>query len=378
MAEGRLAPAPSTPEEHYVSAPLTGADFLSEEFEASIQESITDPIISPESNVENPDSLGPVFLLRERMDSLLAKYREKYARSHAAADYAGYYRDELEIDDVGLTNEQKSALTVSKVYLSALESLGQLGKFIEVNKWVGRKSQDAEDAKVVYLASRKRFQEDVDDYFKIFSQEPEGILSSTYIALQDTVNLARLTLNRQRFVTAETDDHTHVFLGSVLSERAVMISLKKYVHRDTRYGTEDEDKSPTKADVVFPIKGGDMHVQVKMKWQKDIDMKIQPKKKPPHVVVPMKSIRGDLNPGEHARLAEIISAAAERKVIQFQIEEALALSGLKKYRALFRIPKNQFNDWWAETKEVLKEPQAPEPDDVITLQTGVDKLQLAA
>lgn len=193
--------------------------------------------------------------------------------------------------------------------------------------------------------------------------------------MQDTVNLARLTLNGHDFINAQTDDYTHVFLGSVLSERAVKESLQENIHPEARYGTEHEDKSPTKADVVFPISGGDMYVQVKMKWTKDTDLKVQPKKQPPHVIVPMQYMRSNLTTDEHARVTEIISAAAERKAEELRWQKAYAMSGLKKHIALWRIPTGQFKNWWAETKEVIGvEKQALRA----TGQTEVNRIELEA
>lgn len=373
MAAGRLAPAEFSPQEPYVSAPSSAVFYLLDGLEKAAEQSVDDIILDSEAARGEGDYVTAIFGLRQHMSGLIGRYKDQHDRNKTAIDYACYYRDELRTDTPDdLTYDEQSSLMVAQVYLSALETLGQLGIFIETGRWTGRKSEDFADAKLDYLASRKKFQDDVDEYIDHFAEEPSEIL---YPNLIDTVNLARLTLKRRPFVTAEIDDHTHEFLGSVLSERAVMVSLRQHVHPETRYGTEEEDRSPTKADVVFPIPKGDMYVQVKMRWKKESDLKVQPKKQPPHVVMPMTYLRAHLTAEEDAKVAEIISAAAERKNRQLEIDEALALGGLKKYRALAQIPMRHFKEWWEETKDVIKNEPA---DNVVPLQTGVDKVQLAA
>lgn len=376
MAEGRLAPAEITQQEHFVSAPSSADFYFPEGLEQAAQQSVAEIVLESDAAYGEGDSVSAIFGLKDELSPLLKRYREKYEKNSAAADYAGYYREELlGFPSDGLTQDQEAALMVAQVYLSSLESLGQLGKFIETGKWTGQKSQASQEAKVTYLAARKKFQDDVDDYFDHFAAVSS---ESLYQTLVDTINLARLTISGKQFVDAETDNHTHVFLGSVLSERAVKASLQKSVHPGARYGTEDEDKSPTKADIVFPIRGGDMYVQVKMKWTKPTQLKVQPKKTPPHVIVPMQYIRGYLTGQETAKVAEIISAAAERKELQLQIDEALALGGLRKYRALLDIPIMQFRDWWSETKAVVQnDGRLLGDNDVMPLQQGIQEFTQA-
>jgi len=342
------------------SAPLTGADFSYSdnviEFPKKKQpaEILDVLLVNNEGGNPEPDAES-VAGLKDYIQTLLGGQRNRYRRGGVAADYAAAFHHELEIDEAGLSVQQRSALMLARLYLSNVGSLGKLDQFITTNRLYGRKSARAENAKVDYLAARKVLQDDIDRYFDHFEDECDELLLLE--TLMDVGNMARLTLSERPWINAEGDTYTHIFVGSILSERLVKVSLAENVHPETRYGTEEEDKSPTKADVVFPIRGGDMYVQVKMRWKKKVDLKVQPRKQPPHVVVPMQSIRASLTEEEHAKIAEIITAAADKKTRDLQFQEAMALSGLKKYAAIFRIPAQQFKEWWQETKEVIAAPE---------------------
>jgi hypothetical protein len=138
-----------------------------------------------------------------------------------------------------------------------------------------------------------------------------------------------------------------------------------------RYGTPEEDVSPTKADVVWPRPSGDVHVQVKMRWTKPTELKIKPKKKPPHVIVPLESLRTDLRLAEHKKVAEIITDYADRRRFEIRREKACALGGVRKHIELFRITADEFRAWWTETKQVIHEEASSYRS---ALQTGVDEV----
>jgi len=346
------------------SAPLPGADFLYPdnviEFPLPKQPAeVRDVLLDRSDESAERPSLTNVAGLKDYMQSLLEGQRNRYRRGGIAADYAADFHAELDIDEAELSEQQSSTLMMARLYLSNVGSLGKLDQFIVTGRNYGRKSAEFEAAKVDYLAARKVLQDDIDRYFDHFEGKYEEI--QLLESLMDIGNMARLTLNEHLWINAEGDTHTHIFLGSILSERLVKLSLKDNVHPQARYGTEEEDKSPTKADVVFPIKGGDMYVQVKMRWKRKTDLKVQPKKTPPHVIVPMQSMRANLTEDEHTKIAEIITSAAEKKVRDLQFQEALALSGLKKYVAIFKVPAEQLKEWWQETKEVISNPEMEVP-----------------
>jgi len=100
--------------------------------------------------------------LKEYMKGLLDGQDDRYYRNKMAADYGQHYRGELDVDTEDLTYDQHSNLVLAKLYLSSLSSLGELGMFIETNRWMGHKSSAAETAKVKYLTARKVYQDDVD------------------------------------------------------------------------------------------------------------------------------------------------------------------------------------------------------------------------
>lgn len=151
-----------------VSAPPSADFYFDGAFEAAYHQGASDILLESDAAYGEAEHISAIFGLRNHMSGLLDRYRERYDRNNAAAGYSSYYRDELvEIGGQNLSYDEKSAVILGKVYLSTLGSLGQLGKFIETGKWTGRKSADSERAKVAYLASRKEFQEDVDEYFTI-------------------------------------------------------------------------------------------------------------------------------------------------------------------------------------------------------------------
>jgi hypothetical protein len=357
------------------SAPLSGADFsldgrphlrLVGENYSPYPPKIIDVLL--DKPLGETLETTSIVELKEYVKGLIDVKKDKHGRNKLAAYYGQNYHEELDIDEQDLTRDQCSNLVLARLYFSSLSSLGQLGLFIETNRWMGIKSPEAEAAKVRYLAARKVYQDDVDTYFEQFENEPEEILLDV---LTDISNLARLTVGSQEFINAATDDHTHVFVGSVLSERLVKISMQEFIDPRVRYGDENEDKSPTKADVVWPRPTGDVYVQVKMKWTKPTNLKVQPKKKPPHVTIPLQSLRTDLTEDEHAKIAEIITDAAERQRHDREWEDACALKGLRKQIAICRIPIGELKSWWSETKQVVQE----EKDSYnLALQTGVDAI----
>jgi len=152
--------------------------------------------------------------------------------------------------------------------------------------------------------------------------------------------------------------------------------MQEFVDPETRYGDENEDRSPTQADVVWPRPTGDVYVQVKMRWTKPSELKVKLKKepKPTHVILPMQRLRSDLTAAEHAKVAAIIIAVAERQEYERKWQEACALSGIKKQVAVCRIPIGELKTWWSEFKDVIAE----EKDKYKRpLQTGVDSVESA-
>lgn len=354
---------------------LQSADFLYPnnvvEFPRPAQPEILDVLLAKSEGSRYSPDASSIFDLKEYTKWLLAGQRNYKQRIGIASQYAASFHNELDIDEAKLTEEQQVTLSLARVYLSSVGSLAKLGQFIAIGKQAGRKSKGAEAAKVEYLAARKVLQDDIDRYFEYFGEEAsELVLLET---LMDIGNMARLTLSEREVIDAQGDTNTFVFIGSILSERLVKVSLQKNVHPAARYGTEEEDKSPTKADAAYPIPGGEMYVQVKMKWTKPTELKVQPKKAPPHIIVPLQSLRADLTRKEHDKIATIISAAGERKSRELEIQQACALSGLAKYKALYRVPARRYGSWWQEFKQIINE----EKEELQTsLQTGVDEVKL--
>lgn len=251
--------------------------------------------------------LDAIYGLHEHMFELLAR-TDYHDRNRLAVLYSEQFREELEIDEAELTPDQQATLALSRVYLSAVNSTAHLRQLMYTKRWFKRKAPETQEAKNQYLEARKRFQDDVDVYYEQFAEEhPQSVNDALY----DLTGMARLAASNQRWVNAEADSHNHVFLGSVLSERVVRVSLQENVHPGARYGTAEEDRSPTKADVVLPLSEGDLHVQVKMKWMEPTKLDTRPQKKPFHAIVPMHVIRGALTKREGRKLARSVMRVAE-------------------------------------------------------------------
>lgn len=261
---------------------------------------------------ESKDYIGlePVFGLHEHLEQELIHQDDYLERGVAASDLAGLYRDELVVDEQGLPRVQRSALALSRLYLSNVGALGYLREYIVATKWLHRKTPEVQASKIYYLDARKRLQDDVDGYFKQFERVVTPVANQT---LLDVSNLARLLISKNKWVDASTDTNTHQFIGSILSERLVMLSLQRNVHPDARYGTPEEDSSPIKADVVVPFSDQDMHVQVKMKWKEPTQLGINPKRKRMHVTVPMHIIRSGLTQGESKQLKRAVNERLEEQ-----------------------------------------------------------------
>lgn len=248
-------------------------------------------------------NLRPVTALHEHLGHALGGQTDWEARRSVAIDYSQYLHDELSVDQDGLNYHQRVNLSTSKLYLSNVAALGRLGEFLNTMRWTGKKSQESDDSKTVYLEARKVVQDDIDSYYdQIVGLSPDAASEG----LVDIANLARLLNSGKEFVNHRMYSLTHVFIGSILSERLVMVSLQDNVDPAVRYGTAEEDRSPTKADVVLPTDNGDLYVQVKMKWKRPTDLRIKPKKKPMHVIVPMRSLRGSLSSDESRMLAQSV------------------------------------------------------------------------
>lgn len=245
--------------------------------------------------------------LQAHLKDVLSGYFDYYERGEAAAEIAESYHQRMESIMQGLTPEQRSNIVLSKIYLSAVRSLGRLRQFLFASSWMGKSSEDAQNSKNVYLTARKQFQTDVDDYFAYFVGESDQTLQQV---LQNITSDARLLVTNRQWTSTSSIEQDHIFLGGVLSERAVAQSLREHFHPGTRYGTVEEDASPTKADVVLPLDDGDFHIQVKMKWKKRTNLRVQPKKHPPRVVVPMHEIRGHLTKEEDVSLRSSIAFIA--------------------------------------------------------------------
>lgn len=247
--------------------------------------------------------------LQDHMREILRDTTEYCERGEAAAQLAEKYHQELEEITQPSSYEELSTLVLARVYLDAISSLGRLRQFLYAKK---NKHADSLDRKSIYLTARKQFQEAVDSYFEHFDDESE---ETSHQVLREIVSSARLLVTNRKWADSLMNDHDHVFLGSVLSERMVAISLKEHVHPGARYGTATEDASPTKADVVLPFRQGDVHVQVKMRWMQPTRLKFHPNAQPPRVVVPMHNIRSDLTQAEDKKLASSIKRVAARAVL---------------------------------------------------------------
>ncbi|HEX5394768.1 MAG TPA: hypothetical protein VFW52_00170 [Candidatus Saccharimonadales bacterium] len=264
---------------------------------------------------ETRDNIGlePVYGLQDHLKYSLKDRHEWLNRGLTAANIAERYHSELITDEQHLTRQERSNLALSRLYLSNISALGHLRQLTHARFWLNKKDPAFQESKVSYLEARKVAQDDVDNYFRQFEHVAAPVRNETLI---DVANMARLLVSNNEWVSAETDTYTHQFIGSILSERLVKVSLQKYVNPEARYGTAEEDSSPTKADVVLPLPQGDMHVQVKMKWMEPTEMEIKPKPKRMHVIVPMHAIRGGLTKVEHRRLKSSIRERLAELAIQ--------------------------------------------------------------
>jgi len=200
---------------------------------------IPPPILEVLLNRHSPGSremyLDAACELQDYMRGLLLHEHDRYERNKAAAWYASNYHQELDVNPQGLSEDQQSALILSQLYLSAVGAHATLGMFIDTGRWMGRKSEEFEQAKLVYLEARKAFQKDADVFLDYFSGENTEAAQE---ALMDTVNMARLLVRRRIWVDAQSDTDTFVFVGSVLSERIVKIAMQRNCHAQTRYADE--------------------------------------------------------------------------------------------------------------------------------------------
>lgn len=322
MSERGLVDTPPFEQpETSVSAPSSADFYLQNEvdnIEPSIPPPIADVLLNPDRTHQREMYLDAVCDLHSYMKDILRSQRDFFDRNQAASWYAAKYRAELDVDSQTLNPDQRSAQVLSRLYLSSVNSLAELGVFLQTIRWMGRKSEEVEAAKIVYLRTRKDFQDDVDAYFDHFRGERTATIQE---ALMDTVNMARLLVSRRSWVDAKTHTHSHIFVGSILSERMIKLGVQNNGHPQPRYGDENEDRSPTKADVVLPREDGDFHVQVKMRWKRPRQFEIKPNKRPLHVYVPMGKLRTELTKKERRQLnASIRQKIAERATLQTGVD----------------------------------------------------------
>lgn len=251
--------------------------------------------------------LDPVRATKEELNKLLNHQPSLYDRNKAAIYYADLYRREIEA--ALLDAEQQRAAVVNKVFLSSVGSTAQLRRFITAGFILGDKDSYTAARKRIYLEARKQFQADVDGFFDYFSHEPAATRGES---LREIVTMSRELVSGKRKDIASAM-YVHHFLGSVLSERAVKVSLQKNVHEKTRYGTAEEDRRPYMADIVVPMPEGNMPLQVKMRTVEDARFVVRPLRKVPHVFMPMPmpELRAELTSEEHETLALSILEANE-------------------------------------------------------------------
>ncbi|MBX4201887.1 hypothetical protein KW803_03275 [Candidatus Saccharibacteria bacterium] len=286
-----------------ISALTPSADFLIEDPKTEILDSLLNIPIDESLPRYN---LNPVFALHDHLKHALSNHYDWTERRRAGASYADSLHEELEVDetDMDLSYQLRANLVMARLYLSNVSALGYLGNFVNTKRLMTNSAPETKRSKEAFLESRKVLQDDVDYFYNNFAGAPNNLLME---ALLDTANLARLLMHDREWVNTVTHDYTHQFIGSILSERLVKVSLQNHGYPDARYGTADEDSSPIMADIVLPNDAGDLHVQVKMKWTKPTDMQIMPERKPMHVVVPMHNMRDSLTKGEQKRLAKSVT-----------------------------------------------------------------------
>jgi hypothetical protein len=300
MAEGRLAPAPFSNEEHYVSAPLTGADFS---YDA---DAIRDFLFDRASDRGKAIDFSAIYRVQKHLKSLVNEDYDSYSRSAVLGEYASRYRSALEISPNVLTPGERSVQVTSGLFLSNVAALAALRTFVIDRFWTPKMIND-DRPKKLYLEKRKVYQEDIDSYYDYFNGDlPPDELDDS---LMDIAHTARLLVSRKDWVGAITTTNNHEFVGSVLSERVVKQSLRNKFP-ETRYGTAEEDASPTKADVVVPLGQLALHLQVKMKMTAS-EFRILPDRTPMGVVVPMPNVRSRLTKPERNQLVKAVSEKAE-------------------------------------------------------------------
>lgn len=307
MGRPNIAPIYVGSEDEGISAPLTGADFSLKKAEA-LEDYPAAPEIAGVFLENEPTNSRGMYIdtvcgIHEFMKGLLNSQRDRYERHQTAAWYAREFHSQLDFDHGDMSPDHQSANVVSRLYLSAVEAHSTLGMFIEAGRWCGRKSEESQEAKLIYLESRKIFQEDLDEYLAHFNGEKPD----TYLeVLMDIVNMARLAVRRRSFVDAESDTDTFIFVGSTLSEFLIKNAMQRNGLSNTRYADENEEVTPIHADVVDPDNPNQEngYLQVKMKWKKDKPrFQIKPKKdKADHVIVPMKYLRPKLKNRERRKL----------------------------------------------------------------------------
>jgi hypothetical protein len=295
MAEGRLAPAPFETQEQYVSAP-SSADFLYQD------DAIRDFLFDQASSSEKSFNFDAVYRVRENLKALVSEEPDAYERATLLGKYASQYRNALNVPPVELTPGERSVQVTSGLFLSNVSSLAAMRLFIVDRFWAPNRRVD-DRSKMLYLEKRKVYQEDVDKYYNYFRDDLSTEELDT--RLIDIANSARLLVSRRDWVSAITDTNNHEFVGSVLSERVVKQSLKTKFPQ-TRYGTAEEDASPTKADVVVPLGQSALHLQVKMKMTES-EFKIRPEQSPMGVLVPMQVLRSQLTKAEQRQLVKAVS-----------------------------------------------------------------------
>jgi len=284
------------------SAPLPSADFLyTSEIDAA-----RDFLLDKTSGSEKSFNYGNIHRIQEHLRVLAEGERENYDRSALLSHYASQYRSVLNIPPSQLSVGERSAQVTTGLFLSNVAALAELRMFIIDRFWTP-KLASSDSSKKLYLEKRKVYQEDIDTYYDYFHDDLS--VQQMDDGLMDIANVSRLLVARQEWVGAITDSNNHEFVGSVLSERVVKQGLRN-MFPQTRYGTAEEDASPTKADVVVPLGQSALHLQVKMRMS-DTEFRVHPDRTPMGVLVPMPRLRSQLTKREHRQLLREVSRKAE-------------------------------------------------------------------
>jgi hypothetical protein len=295
MAQGRLTLVVSSESGQQLSAPNYGADFLYEEG------TIRDFVFDQASESGKALNFNAIHKLHNHLRYVVDGEIDVHDRVALLGDYASVYRQALYIPPSELDLCERSMQATSGLFLSNVAALAGLRMFIVDRFWAPKRMID-DRAKKQYLEKRKIYQDDVDRYFDYFNGHvsPRDLEDN----LLDIANSARLLVSRRDWVGAITNTNNHEFLGSVLSERVVKHSLRSKFP-ETRYGTVEEDSSPTKADVVVPLGQSALHLQVKMRMN-ETDFKVHPDRTPMGVVVPMRVLRSSLTKPERNHLVKAV------------------------------------------------------------------------